>query len=139
MNLKADIILYNGGNRAAEMRLASFVQECERNLDMTGLQMLSGASGKLKLLVSNAINNVKIKAREREKSVSIKRQLKLKLAQIDQIWLNNKEANRTRNWVPLLREAAKLRWTVRPDQEMYNIDLEIRNKIIKAATLGVKI
>lgn len=139
MNIKADIILYNGGNRAAEMRLASFVQECERNLDMTGLQMLSGASGKLKLLVSNAINNVKIKAREREKSVSIKRQLKLKLAQIDQIWLNNKEANRNRNWVPLLREAAKLRWTVKPDQEMYNIDLEIRNKIIKAATLGVKI
>lgn len=139
MNIKSDTIRYGEGNRAAEMRLASFVQECERNLDIAGLQKISDLPGRLGLLARTAISNTKREIDRKNKCAFMKKQLTMKLAQIDQMGFNNKEAGKDRRWIPLLREVARLRWTVKPDQEMYNLDLEIRNKIIRAAAFGVKI
>jgi len=139
MNIKSDITAYRKGDRAAEMRLAAFVRECESHQDITGLEVMSEAGGRIGELVRRATTAVRVVLDNRKKTSAIKHKLRDYLAQIDRLGFNTDVAKEDRRWVPVLREAAQLRWSIKPDQEMYNIDLEIRNKIRRAAQLGVKI
>lgn len=139
MNIKSDIAAYGKGDRAAEMRLAAFVRQCESRQDMVGLEILSDAGGRIGEMVRRATASVRAALDSGKKASAAKRKLRDNLAQIDGLGFNTDIAKEDRRWVPLLREAAQLRWSIKPDQEMYNIDLEIRNKIRRAAQLGVKI
>lgn len=139
MNIKSDIAAYAKGDRAAEMRLAAFVHQCESRKDMAGLEALSEAGGRIAELVRRATASVRLAMDNGKKASAVKRKLRDYLAKIDRLGFNTDAAKEDRRWVPLLREAAQLRWSIKPDQEVYNIDLEIRNKIRRAAQLGVKI
>jgi len=139
MNIKSDIAAYGKGDRAAEMRLAAFIRQCESRQDIAGLEVLSDAGGRIEELVRRATVVVQMALDARKKTSAVKRKLRDYLAKIDRLGFNTDAAKEDRRWVPLLREAAQLRWSIKPDQEMYNIDLEIRNKIRRAAQLGVKI
>lgn len=121
------------------MRLAAFVRECESRQDIAGLEVLSDAGGRIGELVRRATVAVRMALDARKKTSAVKHKLRDYLAKIDRLGFNTDAAKEDRRWVPLLREAAQLRWSIKPDQEMYNIDLEIRNKIRRAAQLGVKI
>jgi hypothetical protein len=139
MNIKSDIAAYRKGDRAAEMRLAAFVRQCESRQDAAGLDILVDAGGRVGDLARRATTIVQVALDGNKKTSAVKRKLRDYLAQIDRLGFNTDVAKEDRRWVPLLREAAQLRWSIKPDQEMYNIDLEIRNKIRRAAQLGVKI
>lgn len=139
MNIKSDIAAYGKGDRAAEMRLAAFIRQCESRQDIAGLEILIEAGGRVGGLARRAIADVRATLDNKKKASAVKRKLRDYLAQVDRLGFNANIAKEDLRWVPLLREAAQLRWSVKPDQEMYNIDLEIRNKIRRAAQLGVKI
>lgn len=139
MNIKSDIASYGKGDRAAEMRLAAFVRQCESRQDMAGLEMLSDVGGRVGEITKRAISTVRLALYNSKKISAVKRRLRDCLSQIDALGFNTDAAKEDRRWVPILREAAQLRWSVKPDQEMYNIDLEIRNRVRRAAQLGVKI
>lgn len=139
MNIKSDIIAYGKGDRAAEMRLAAFVQECESKLDQVGLDFVVGLRGRIGSAALAAQKKISIELEKNKKCSAIKRQLREHLAQIDRLGFNTEGAREDRRWIPILKEAARLRWAAKPDQEMYNIDLDIRNKMRRAAQLGVKI
>lgn len=139
MNIKSDIAAYEKGDRAAEMRLAAFVRQCESNQDIAGLEILADARGRVGELARRATSSVRATLNSNKKASAVKRKLRDYLIQVDRLGFNTDIAKEDLRWVPLLREAAQLRWSVKPDQEVYNIDLEIRNKIRRAAQLGVKI
>ena len=74
--LKKDIALYKNGDRAAEMRLISFVLECEKKLDRAGLAQLEGVGGKVAAAARIAAEKVEVHLRSKGNQDQLKKRIK---------------------------------------------------------------
>ena len=142
MRIKADIDAYKKGDRAAEMRLAAFITECEKSPDARNLRELRQlvlVGGKIGVFAKMSIDKINIGDSKKRKEDEIKSRIKscVAAAEAAGIFINSFETLRA--WLPPLKEAAGLRWQARPDQEIYNIDLKIRRMTDIARRLGIAI
>jgi hypothetical protein len=137
--LKKDITLYKNGDRAAEMRLISFVFECEKKLDRAGLVQLEGAGGKVAAAARIAAEKVEVHLRSKGNQDQLKKRIKQCLDMAEAAGIFRDPSGTFAVWRPLLKEAADLRWGMHPNQEVYNIDLRVRRMIELARKLGISL
>lgn len=137
--LKKDIALYKNGDRAAEMRLISFVIECEKKMDKVGLAQLVAVGGKVAIAARIAAGKVDSNLRSKGNQDQLKKRIRQCLDMAEAVGIFRDPSGTFAAWKPLLKEAADLRWGMHPDQEVYNIDLRVRRMIELARKLGISL
>lgn len=139
MKIENDIILYKKGDRAAEMRLASFIMECEKNLEAPPISKLISAGGRIALFARAAITRIGEKNIERQGAARIKQKILKIVSDAEAAGILVEPQKGIAIWLPLLKEASSIRWQLKPDQEVYNIDLRIRRMIEIARRIGIRV
>ena len=137
--LKNDIKLYKDGNRAAEMRLISFILDCEKRLDRNAAAALVSVGGKVGTIARLATEKIAAELLKKQAQVQLKIRIQSCLNAIESSGFFRDAGASKSVWVPLLKEASALRWRLKTDQEVYNIDLRIRRMIDLARQIGISI
>jgi len=137
MNLKQDLQKYRSGDRAAEMRLLSFVDECIQKENIRQLEQFVGEDGRLGREARIGVQKCANSLARRQADLRLKKQINLVLEGTQRMLASPSDCD-----MQVLNINCKylsaVRWQLAIDQETYNIDLKIRQALEKAKKLGIK-